>query len=153
MFDSKTLLRFQTKLNPLDQFSPDSCWEWQAYRNPQGYGYFKVVSRETPWQAHRFMWVANHGPIPPGMFVCHHCDNPACTNPSHLFLGTQRDNLVDMTIKGRRRNGTEGQTHCKRGHEFTPENTCLHRGKRSCRTCKNTAERDLYHRIKGQRAS
>jgi len=51
--------------------------------------------------AHRKAWEDEHGPIPPGMNVCHHCDNPPCINPDHLFLGTQKDNAVDMSRKGR----------------------------------------------------
>lgn len=51
--------------------------------------------------AHRYAWTLSNGPIPPKIEVCHHCDNPPCVKVSHLFLGTQRDNLRDMTQKGR----------------------------------------------------
>src|SRR6185369_8474995 len=47
-------------------------------------------------------WALHRGPIPPGQYVCHRCDTPSCVNPDHLFLATQKQNLEDMTLKGRR---------------------------------------------------
>lgn len=59
--------------------------------------------------AHRYCWTIHFGAIPKGKWVCHHCDNPPCCNPSHLFLGTPSDNTRDMLRKGRRpsRKGTK----------------------------------------------
>lgn len=178
----------------------DGCWLWIGSRGPSGYGLFGVATDSGRWatnRAHRFSWEIHNGPIPPGMCVCHHCDNPPCVRPDHLFLGTHKDNSDDMIRKGRgafgekhpraildwetvrriRReyDGTltgrvelanrfgvterainsivrgfiwkEGarpvfgtpnaaKTHCKRGHEFTPENTRLRpSGGRTCRAC------------------
>ncbi|HXI16800.1 MAG TPA: HNH endonuclease [Chloroflexota bacterium] len=78
------------------------CWLWTAYRNKGGYGAVQTAARyEAPVLAHRAAWELTHGAIPPGVFVCHSCDTPACVNPAHLFLGTDRDNKVDMMNKGR----------------------------------------------------
>jgi hypothetical protein len=74
----------------------DDCWLWKAGRNQYGYG---LISHRL---AHRVSWEIAYGkPVPPGLVVCHGCDNPACVNPEHLWLGTQRDNLQDMFAKGR----------------------------------------------------
>src|SRR3990167_4175742 len=77
----------------------DACWEWLGYRYPNNYGGFNY--RGTCEWAHRVAWELTHGPIPKSMCVLHHCDNPPCVRPDHLFLGTKGDNLRDMTRKGR----------------------------------------------------
>ena len=78
----------------------DGCWEWQGKRNESGYGAFYRLGER---RSHRFAWVLTNGPIPPGMFVCHHCDNPPCVRPDHLFLGTTQDNIADRMAKLRAR--------------------------------------------------
>lgn len=78
------------------------CWEWQAGKfraNGYFYGAFKMNGKLK--KAHRVSWELTHGEIPFGMFVCHHCDNPPCVRPSHLFLGTNSDNQKDAVRKGR----------------------------------------------------
>jgi hypothetical protein len=79
------------------------CWEFTGPFLPSGYGVFFISKRAKRPQmpAHRFSWELHHGPIPPGMKVCHKCDNPPCIRPDHLFLGTQQENLADMRAKGR----------------------------------------------------
>jgi len=81
----------------------DTCWLWQAGRGGRGYGSFRFKDRAHP--AQRIAYVLTKGPVAAGLLVCHSCDNPVCVNPSHLFLGTHRDNTQDMMAKGRNRCG------------------------------------------------
>ncbi len=80
-----------------------SCWEWTGNKHKRGYGKFWVDGRTD--LAHRFSWVLHNGQVPESMFICHHCDNPSCVNPSHLFCGTPMDNRKDMVSKNRHYHG------------------------------------------------
>lgn len=85
----------------VDKRGPDECWEWGATKTRLGYGQLQIDGRST--SAHRVSWELAYGPIPDGLCVCHHCDNPGCVNPTHLFLGTELDNARDRDCKGRQR--------------------------------------------------
>lgn len=106
------------------------CWVWQGSMYPNGYGryYIEGIERLT----HRWMYEQLVGPIPDGLTLDHLCRVRACVNPAHLEPVTQRENILRGTgpsaIQSR-------QTHCIRGHEFTPENTHVYRGARGCRIC------------------
>lgn len=89
------------------------CSEWQGYRLPSGYGMTNEVRNGTRVYAHRKAWEQKHGEIPEGMCVCHTCDNPACVNVDHLFLGTHADNMKDMARKGRGRQALNPPTQAQ----------------------------------------
>lgn len=80
----------------------DDCWEWLGAANREGYGEFPISmwplkNKKATHVALLFSGVI----VPEGMFACHHCDNPPCVNPKHLFVGTHQDNMDDMRKKGR----------------------------------------------------
>ena len=82
--------------------NPDDCWEWMAYKSKgRDGGYGKLAINKKPYSAHRYAWIITFGEIPDGLWVLHKCDNRACCNPNHLFLGTHQDNMNDKVNKGR----------------------------------------------------
>lgn len=91
------VLRFWARVNP----EPAGCWVWSGCVNRTGYG--KVGVGYRTYATHRIAYFLYYGEQPADLCVCHKCDNPPCCNPSHLFLGTRRDNLDDMHAKGRRK--------------------------------------------------
>jgi HNH endonuclease len=87
------------------------CWEWQGCRSDKGYGFFKYQGKQ--WRAHRLSWTFLHGPIPAGKQLNHHCDNPACVNPDHLYLGDQKQNRRDAMARGRTARGRAQGMHTR----------------------------------------
>jgi len=83
----------------------NDCWPWKkSTRGSLGYGQFRIGNKIC--DAHRISLELGHGPLKKGRYVCHSCDNPLCCNPHHLFGGTQKENMDDMSQKGRWRNQT-----------------------------------------------
>ena len=106
---------FHTRLwSKIDVAQCWECWDWKANTCKGGYGRISIGGKGK--QAHRVVWEVINGPIPSGMCICHHCDNPSCCNPNHLFIGTHRDNARDRDKKGRGVGGWvngEGHTNAK----------------------------------------
>lgn len=96
--------RFLSIADPF--FGKDDCWTWpKSFMQANGYGQFGIWDSRSCKRkivsAHKYSYMVFRGPVPDGMLVCHHCDNPKCFNPSHLFLGSTKDNHNDMVSKGR----------------------------------------------------
>lgn len=118
------------------------CIEWTGGLNTTGYGQMQIDGKHV--LVHRLAWELAKGPIPPGLNVLHHCDNPPCcqTEPTegypegHLFPGTQKQNVDDMVAKGRHNTGFAARTHCPQKHSYDEANTYMtSRGSRYCRAC------------------
>jgi hypothetical protein len=80
----------------------DGCWIWKGYRNPLGYGRMRVHGLgKAMILAHHISYEIHHGPVPDGGWVLHHCDNPPCVRPDHIYLGTPKQNSQDAVSRGR----------------------------------------------------
>lgn len=127
------------------------CWNWKkALFKTTGYGAFRtrrngLIASKTV-TAHRFAWRLTFGDIPVGLFVCHICDNRRCCNPSHLFIGTPADNVMDMAIKGRHHRGKTSQSRALLVMELRRQ------GKSAAQIAERTGmdKSNVYYICKGQ---
>lgn len=122
--------------------------EDRGYRTPccifngglvQGYGQITLSSqldgKRRKVRVHRYVWELVNGPVPGGLPLDHLCRQPACCNPEHLEPVTDRENTMRGLGPDAQRARFAAMTHCKRGHEFTAENTRIYKGGRVCREC------------------
>ena len=115
-YTPKDVERFWSKVDLSKADEDFACWEWTAFQLIEGYGtigWGKKVCR-----SHRVAYEIAFGEYPDTLHVLHHCDNPACVNPNHLFLGTNSDNIRDKVAKGRAQH-LYGEQHGK--HKLTNE--------------------------------
>lgn len=92
--------RVKVFIESIDRRTDSECWPWRKlWHTPYGHGAMRIRGRAV--LVHRIAFTLWVGSIPDGMLVCHHCDNPPCCNPAHLFLGTIKTNAEDMSRKGR----------------------------------------------------
>lgn len=88
----------------VDKRSANECWNWRGGKSTKGYGRFRLGGKADGMIGpHRFSYEIANGKVADDLLICHHCDNPSCVNPAHLFVGTQSDNLRDAHGKGRTR--------------------------------------------------
>lgn len=122
------------------KFHDAGCWEWTGYRSASGYGKLGYgpdpLSRKyVSLPAHQVTFILFNGPLPSGTQIDHLCRNRACVNPAHLEAVTPRENVRRRIAPPVHHN--TAKTHCKRGHEFTPDNTTWSKDgrRRTCRAC------------------
>lgn len=147
------MMRFFDKVSMFD--SPQSCWDWVGSRDKWGYALMRIDGKTRV--AHKAIWEHFNGPVPDGYELDHTCKNSSCVKPDHLEAVTHSENI--SRGDWRRPRGEHGyfaptgrparaltpvpqRTHCKRGHEWTPENTEIGSdGTRRCRECRRIRRR------------
>ena len=112
--------------------SDNGCLVYQRYLNDSGYGRLRINGRKM--LVHRAVYSLINGSIPPDMLVCHKCDNPACVNPEHLFIGTHQDNMRDCTNKDRRSHLPRAASGWMKGFKYRRSIDCNHKSG-VCKKC------------------
>lgn len=121
-----------------------NCWLWTGASGPHGYGGFGVRAN-LHLRAHRYSWEWTYGPIPDGLLVLHRCDVRLCVRPDHLWVGTQRENLVDMIAKGR------GPTGERNGAHTMPHRVPRGAGQRTAKLTDEKVREARWRRMAGDR--
>jgi hypothetical protein len=148
----------RTRRLPIERFheqvdasaGPDGCHLWTGTRDPDGYGMFYTnrAHRATRW----ILGYQRGEPLATDEWALHHCDNPPCVNPDHLYVGDSLQNVADRVRRGR--SGKRGKsTHCPNGHEYTPENSFVEGTKRKCVICNNARLDRRYEKARRRKAS
>lgn len=134
----------RTNDTPLERFmkrvrKTESCWLWGPITG-HAYGVFYLRESKKSFVAHRWLYQQVVGPVPQGKELHHECNNKKCVNPSHLRPVTHRENCLVSENNACAKHAR--QTHCKHGHELTPENVYVFtRTYRQCKCCKKETER------------
>ncbi len=131
--------RIESKISP----EPNSgCWLWTGGLRDKKEGYGGLGWGGKSWRSHRLVYTLLVGPIPAELDIDHKCRNRLCCNPEHLEAVTRRENILRGEGIAAARSA---QTHCNKGHELTPENTYIYRG-RNCRACHKAASLRYVHK-------
>ncbi len=139
--DAEYNRRWLERIYSMTHMDANGCRIWDGYLHPSR-GYGNTSYRSKPGPVHRLVFQVLRGvKLGRWEFVCHSCDNPRCCNIEHLWVGTPKENQQDMSRKGRA--GLQQATHCKNGHEFTPENVyrAPSSGRRGCIKCDRERQR------------
>lgn len=146
--DQETICKIMNNiLFSVERLDDQPCWLWDMSCTTGGYGQLFYRGRNS--YSHRVAYELLKGPIPEGLQLDHLCRNRSCCNPAHLEPVTSREN----SLRGMCYEILRAKTHCKHGHEFTPENTRRHKngGGRYCRICSNAASMERKRRMRDRK--
>ena len=126
----------------------ETCWVWNGSKNKgkNSYGYIWFNRKNT--LVHRIMYQIHKGDIPDGKEIDHLCRNKGCVNPDHLEAVSHRENMLRANVGWKCRE----KTHCPKGHEYTPENTRITHGSRSCKACESPYNKRRWAQSKANAA-
>jgi hypothetical protein len=131
----------------VEKRGPDECWPWRGATMPSGRG-VTMDEQSRRLYAPRAAVILSGREMPAEKYACHHCDNPNCVNPAHIYVGDAYTNAVDSAARGRWINPMSIKTHCKNGHPFSGDNLIERdaaKKHRRCRACQQASKRRYYY--------